>query len=80
MYMNVNGIRAAQRPVGVWLVCLAGARGRPREAFAGRAGCGWRESQSLAGKGFPAAYSGPGLWGRVGRSLWLLAFMSAWHR
>jgi hypothetical protein len=65
MYMNMNGILAAQRP-GAGLAGLpGGAAGPAPAASAGRDGCGWRGSQSLAGKDFQGAppVTGSGLRG-----------------
>ena len=55
MYMNVNGILAAQRPGAGLAGPTGGALGPAPAASAGRSGRGWRGSQLLAGKGFPAA-------------------------
>jgi hypothetical protein len=55
MYMNVNGILAAQRPGTGLAGPPGGAPGPAPAASAGSSGCGWGGSQSLAGKGFPSA-------------------------
>ena len=73
MYMNVNAILAAQRPGAGLAGPPGGPPGPAPAASAGRAGCGCRGSQSLAGKGFQAARPGPGLRVRVGRPLRLRA-------
>jgi hypothetical protein len=62
MYMNVNGILAAQRPGAGLAGPLVALWARPPAAPAGSPGRGCRGSQLLAGKGFPVARpaQGPG--------------------